>query len=309
MKHQHNNPEFHKFFFDLNVILLLAVLLGAACSYDTNYAKLSSQQTKFDRHTHEPTVGPLIIVGGGGTPDVVKQRAIELAGGPTAPVVIIPQASRRPEAGAENVAFWKKTGATNVTALTLKREQRDAEIELLKQAKFIWFSGGDQSRLMDALREANLIDLIKQRHRAGVVIGGTSAGAAVMSQRMIIGNAELEAIVRNGTPLANGLGLWPGTIVDQHFHRRRRFNRLLSAVLDHPDQIGIGIDERTAVIVQGDGFEVMGESSVLVIDARRATIETGSKTESTDAKDKAKHQAQDIRLHIIDSGNRLKLAY
>jgi len=252
---------------------------------------------------------PLIIVGGGGTPDVVKQRAIELAGGPTASVVIIPQASRRAEAGAENVAFWKKTGATNVTALTLKPAQRAAEIELLKQAKFIWFSGGDQSRLMDALREANLIDLIKQRHRAGVVIGGTSAGAAVMSQRMIIGNAELEAIVRNGTPLADGLGLWPGTIVDQHFHRRRRFNRLLSAVLDHPDQIGIGIDERTAVIVQGDGIEVMGESSALIIDARHAKVETESRTEPTDAKNKANHQARDVKLHIIDSGNRLKLAY
>jgi len=255
-----------------------------------------------------PDHGPLIIVGGGGTPDVVKLRAVELAGGPTAAIVIIPQASRRPEAGAENVAFWKKTGATNVTALTLKPEQRAAEIDLLKQAKFIWFSGGNQSRLMDALRDANLIDLIKQRHRAGVVIGGTSAGAAVMSQRMIIGNAELEAIVRDGTPLADGLGLWPGTIVDQHFHRRRRFNRLLSAVLDHPDQIGIGIDERTAVIVQGDGFEVMGESSVLVIDARRAIVESESKTESTDAKKKAKHQAQDVKLHIIDSGYRLSLA-
>ncbi len=243
--------------------------------------------------------GPLIIVGGVGTPAVVKQRAIELAGGPTAPVVIIPQASRRPEAGAENVAFWKKTGATNVTALTLKPDQRAAEIELLKQAKFIWFSGGDQSRLMDALREADLIDLIKQHHRAGVVIGGTSAGAAVMSQRMIIGNAELEAIVRGGTPLADGLGLWPGTIVDQHFHRRRRFNRLLSAVLDQPDQIGIGIDERTAVLVQGDGFEVMGESSVLVIDARRAKAQA----DPVDSNQSNHHDAQDVRVYLVSAGN------
>ena len=292
----------------LFIYIFSVIWSSAECgTHDSIFARTQPRYVLGENATATQSA-PLIIVGGGGTPDVVKQRAIELAGGPTAPVVIIPQASRRPEAGAENVAFWQKTGAMNVTALTLKPEQRDAEIALLKQAKLIWFSGGDQSRLMDALREAKLIDFIKQRHRDGAIIGGTSAGAAVMSQQMIIGGAELNAIMRGGTPLADGLGLWPGTIVDQHFHRRRRFNRLLSAVLDHPKLIGIGIDERTAVIVQDDGFEVLGESSVLVIDARRAKIETESKTESTDAKSKARHQAQDVKLHIIDSGKRLSLA-
>jgi len=281
------------------VLFCHAAWLSNGCGEHTSIVTTPKRSVVLADNTTANATSPLIIVGGGGTPDVVKQRAIELAGGPTAPVVIIPQASRRAESGAENVAFWKKTGATNVTALTLKPEQRATEIALLKQAKFIWFSGGDQSRLMDALRDANLIDLIKQRHRAGIVIGGTSAGAAVMSQRMIIGNAELEAIVRGGTPLADGLGLWPGTIVDQHFHRRRRFNRLLSAVLDHPDQVGIGIDERTAVIVQADGFEVMGESSVLVIDARRAKAQA----DSVASNQSKHHDAQDVRVYLVSAGN------
>ena len=117
-----------------------------------------------------------------------------------------------------------------------------AKIQITK-ATGIWFSGGDQSRLMTALRGAGMTELIQQRHRAGVPIGGTSAGAAVMSKEMIIDAPKVAGLLAGNTPMGTGLGLAPEMIVDQHFVKRGRMSRLLSAVLDHEDLLGVGIDE------------------------------------------------------------------
>jgi cyanophycinase len=127
--------------------------------------------------------------------------------------------------------------------------------------------GGQQTRLMKELQDADIPALLLERYNAGAVIGGTSAGAAVMSALMITGEADLESITAQATKLADGLALWPEVIVDQHFLKRQRFNRLLAAVLDHPDKIGVGIDEGAAVFVSRDGWDVRG-GKVLVIDAR-----------------------------------------
>ncbi|MCB9858266.1 MAG: cyanophycinase [Phycisphaerales bacterium] len=299
-----------------------------------------------------------MIVGGGGTPEGVVARAIEMAGGADCRVVVVPQASMRAEAGNESAEMFREAGARNVRVLRIEinksagdvvnaggmvdagsasnvqrsadagnvanatnaantggaayakgaanmgdaaksrdaankghaskaggaveaggasRFRGDSEIEILNDADLIWFSGGDQNRLMRRLNEAGIADVIRQRFRDGCVVGGTSAGAAVMSERMITGKADLESIAHGGTELAGGLGLWPGVIVDQHFLKRRRFNRLYSAVLDHPDLIGVGIDERTAVIVRGDRIDVMGDSSVMIIDARNASTSAGER--------------------------------
>lgn len=111
---------------------------------------------------------------------------------------------------------------------------------------------------------------------------------------MITGEAELKAILPNGTKLGQGLGLIAGAIVDQHAIKRRRFNRLLAAILDHPDQIGIAIDEKTAIIFRNKQFEVMGASSVLVIDARDST--------SMPLQSQVPHAARDIHLHVLRDG-------
>jgi cyanophycinase len=214
--------------------------------------------------------GHLVIVGGGGTPDRVVARAIELAGGGAARAVVLPQASSRAEAGEESVAYWKEKGLANVVSLDLADPA--AARSAIEAAEFIWFPGGDQSRLLAAIDAAGLREAIRARYWAGAVVGGTSAGAAVMSPRMIVGGetADLEVVRAGSVELVEGLGLLPGTIVDQHFLRRQRFNRLLSAVLEHPDLVGIGIDEKTAIVVTGTTFEVLGESGVLVLDARGA---------------------------------------
>ena len=116
-------------------------------------------------------------------------------------------------------------------------------------------------------------DAIRARYRDGALVGGTSAGAAVMSASMITGEADLQSITAAKTELKPGLGLWPEVIVDQHFLKRQRNNRLISAVLDHPELVGVGVDETTAVFVTGREFEVLGKNSVVVIDARKAAVD------------------------------------
>lgn len=223
----------------------------------------------------EPSGGPLFVVGGGGTPDTVKALALEMAGGKKARVLIFPQASERKSAGRDNVAMWKEAGARTIKVADLKKKKTLRKE--IARANLIWFAGGSQNRLMKALRDAKMIAPIVARHRAGAVLGGTSAGAAVMSTRMLTGDAVSRNLVAKGTALDKGLGLMKDVIVDQHFHARRRFYRLLSAVIDHPKELGIGIDEKTAIVVRGTNFEVVGSSGVLVIDASRAKADPGEK--------------------------------
>ncbi|MEZ5319929.1 MAG: cyanophycinase [Vicinamibacterales bacterium] len=215
------------------------------------------------------TPGPLVVVGGGGTTDEIVARALAIAGGPEAVVAVLPQASALATAGDSSVEMWRKAGAREAVKVTF--DDRAVARAMLGRATLIWMPGGDQNRFMQAVAGTGLDDLIRERHRAGAVVGGTSAGAAVLSASMITGDADLQSLTTGTTVLAPGLGLWPGVIVDQHFLKRQRSNRLISAVLDHPALVGVGIDESTAVIVQGTTLEVVGRSAVIVVDARRAT--------------------------------------
>lgn len=244
--------------------------------------------------------GHLVIVGGGGTTDAIVAKTIELAGGKGAKMVVVAQASSRPEAGDESVRFWKEKGVEIVVSIDLGDEP--ASRKAIEVADLIWFPGGDQSRLMAGLGMTALPAAIRARYEAGAVVGGTSAGAAVMSRVMIVGGETADlTIVRSDTVLtADGLGLWPDTIVDQHFVRRQRFNRLLSAVLDRPDLVGIGIDEKTAVVVSGSSFEVVGESNVLVVDARGARVEKKEKGTPPGA--------ADLKLSVLRAGMKLDLS-
>ena len=249
-----------------NTFLALALLVSSCAS--TAHGPDSAGDP-----TSARPAGHLVIVGGGGTPDSVAAKALELAGGSSARAVVLPQASGRPEAGEESVAFWKGKGFSNIRALDLSDPESDRAA--IEAADFIWFPGGDQVLLMKAIETAGVADAIRARYWAGAVVGGTSAGAAVMSPRMIVGGetADLKVVRAGSVEMAEGLGLLTGTIVDQHFLKRQRFNRLLSAVLESPDLVGVGIDEKTAIVVTAPTFEVMGESGVLVLDARGAGVQ------------------------------------
>ncbi|MBI3878669.1 MAG: cyanophycinase [Verrucomicrobia bacterium] len=135
----------------------------------------------------------------------------------------------------------------------------------VRAAEVIWFPGGEQSRQMAELNRLGLVAAIRERHATGAVIGGTSAGAAVMAKVMITGSPKNAGEV---PPLAEGLGLWPEAIVDQHFVVRKREPRLQAAVKANPKLLGVGIDESTYVVVNGNGFEVSGKSVVIVFDGQ-----------------------------------------
>jgi cyanophycinase len=214
--------------------------------------------------------GTLVVVGGGDTgPDIVAPT-LTLAGGSRAIVAVLPQASAEPDAGDGSVAMWLEAGARE--AIKVSFDDRAAAAATLNRATLIWMPGGDQNRFMKAIAGTGLDDIIRARYHAGVVVGGTSAGAAILSKAMITGEADLTSITSGATEIADGLGLWPEVIVDQHFLTRQRTNRLLSAVLDRPSLVGVGIDESTGVIVHGTTFDVIGKSSVVVIDARDAAM-------------------------------------
>lgn len=215
--------------------------------------------------------GHLLIVGGNGTTDDIVKRAVEAAGGAKGKAVIFAQASELAETGPEAVKTWTAAGIGQ--AVLGDPKNAAAAIAAVKAATFIWFPGGDQNKLTKALDGTGIPEAILARYAEGALVGGTSAGAAVMSRVMITGEADLQSITTAKTETAPGFGLFPEAIVDQHFMKRQRTNRLISAVLDHPDLVGIGIDETTAIFVTGRSFEVLGKSSVLVIDARRAAVD------------------------------------
>ena len=216
--------------------------------------------------------GHLLIVGGNGTTDDIVKRAVDTAGGAKARMVIFPQASEVAETGAER--GQDVDGGGHRPGGRRRPGEAAEAIAAVKDATFIWFPGGDQTRLMKAFEGTGIPEAIRASYEEGALVGGTSAGAAVMSAVMITGDGfDLQAITAGKTDTKPGLGLFPEAIVDQHFLKRQRMNRLISAVLDHPDLVGVGIDETTAIFVTGRSFEVLGKSSVLVIDARKASVD------------------------------------
>jgi cyanophycinase len=229
-----------------------------------------------------------VIVGGGSRGADVMRRFVDLAGGRgKAVIAVLPMASgEAAESGKEMVAEFDSLGARGYVVLVGRAEaETESVAKSLDSATGIWFTGGDQDRLTAAIGATATLRAIQARYRAGAVVGGTSAGAAVMSDSMITGNQtppgdttgyygdEFPALARHRIQITPGLGFLSTAIVDQHFIRRERHNRLMSAVLEHPTLIGVGIDENTAIEVSPDGkWRVLGESAVVIYDARKAKV-------------------------------------
>jgi len=228
------------------------------------------------------TKGNLVIIGGGDKPKYVTQKIIDLAGGKDAKIIIIPNASSEPiESGEYNLDEFIKMGCTNVSYLYCNRKEADQDsiIKKLNGVTGIFFGGGDQAFLTRDFLGTKLLNAIKKIYENGGVISGTSAGAAVMSEVMITGN-ELKnkdstyifiTIERGNVENTEGFGFLNTVIIDQHFIKRKRLNRLISMVLEKPDLIGIGIDEETSIVVNPDEtFEVLGENQVMIFNPLNA---------------------------------------
>jgi len=240
--------------------------------------------------------GPLVVVGGGGTGPEIIARTLQLAGGRNAIVAVLPQSSALPDAGDSSVKMWLEAGAKEAGKVLFTDSAAPAK---LRRATLIWMPGGDQNRFMKEIAGTGLAEVIRERHNAGVTVGGTSAGAAVLADAMFTGDADLKSITAGATVIAKGLGLWPEALIDQHFLQRQRDNRLISAVLDRPRLVGVGIDEGTAVIVQGDSFDVLGKSSVVVLDARQAQVDAATPG--------APATGRGVRLSVLKAGQSYSL--
>lgn len=222
----------------------------------------------------EPVVpnGALVIVGGGGMPKEVTEKFIELAGGPDSLIVTLPTANPDPlPERTGDVGFFERAGAKNVKAL---RGRTPAEVEspeflaTLKEARGVWFGGGRQWRFVDAYAGTKAEEAFHDVLRRGGVIGGSSAGATIqayyLSRGSPLGNTEM---MTEG--YERGLSFLPGTAIDQHFAQRKRFTDMTLLMTAHPQLLGIGIDETTAVIVRGSTAEVLGKNAAHFYDRRK----------------------------------------
>ena len=204
--------------------------------------------------------GTLLIVGGGKLPDAIRLHFVELAGGKKARIVVIPTASNKADQPAlvQTYLSFKSMDVQSVVLLhTRDRKMADdlTFIKPLTEATAVWLTGGDQSRLSLVYHGTAVeMELQKLLGRGGV-IGGTSAGAAVMSSLMIVGGTV-------DAEVGTGFGLLTGVVIDQHFHNRNRLHRLLGVLAKHPECPGVGIDEETALVVKGRTATVEGNGNV-----------------------------------------------
>jgi cyanophycinase len=200
----------------------------------------------------------------------ILERFVRLSGGKNADLVVIPTASRMHETGARYEQIFKDIGAARVTVMdfdTRRDCQEAGRLERIGTATGIFFTGGNQLRLTTLLGGTPVAKVIRTRNAHGVTVGGTSAGASILSEHMIAAGDEGSAMIAGSVRLAPGLGLTNRFIIDQHFRQRDRLGRLLTALAYNPFAIGIGLDEDTAAFIGPDEtLEVEGSGGVTVVD-------------------------------------------
>lgn len=254
--------------------------------------------------------GKLFIIGGGKRPpEMIRRMIIEAGLDQIGYIVILPMASSEPdtsvfytarqfiEQGVNRIADFRFTQETTATP---------GQLDSLRNASLIYITGGDQCRFMEAIAGTEVETAIKECYHHGNMIAGTSAGAAVMSEKMITGNElknrdyreTFRTIEAENLELGQGLGFLKTAIVDQHFVWRSRHNRLITAVIENPGTMGIGIDEATAILVKGDMAEVLGESQVLVFE---------NPDKSFHINEQGKLGARYLRLRVLLPGETFRL--
>jgi cyanophycinase len=254
--------------------------------------------------------GPLIIIGGAEDrtgPCTILREFLRLSGGVKARIVVLTVASEHPrEVGAEYLECLQRLGAKQVQVMDVReREQAHAAelIEAVSQATGVFFTGGDQLRVTNLLGGTPSDQMLHRRHEEGLVLAGTSAGAAMMASTMIV-QGHSEATPRLGiVRVGPGMEFMHGTIIDQHFAQRGRGGRLLTALAQYPHQLGLGIDEDTALIVAGEEFAVIGSGAVVVFDAGNTSY-----NDVLERHERERLAICDVRLHVLTTGFRFNLA-
>lgn len=255
--------------------------------------------------TNEDIKGKLIIIGGAedkkGDCTILK-KVVDDSGGQGAKVSIMTTATNYPyEVGREYRDLFAKLGVKTIEIIDIQNrfEAQDCDyINKIQDSTCVFFTGGDQLRITSILGGTPIYKKIKELYSQGALIAGTSAGASVMSTTMIVNGPNNETIKKCTVKMAPGLGLMDGVVVDQHFAQRGRMGRLITAIAQNPNIIGIGIDENTAIYVDANGkLDVIGQNSVTIID--------GSNVKTTNVSELKPDEIlaiSDMKLHIIPSG-------
>jgi cyanophycinase len=261
-------------------VTIATVLTALATSATSRGDGPASESVSVEQTSH----GKLVICGGGVLPAQLRNRFLEFAGGAAARVVVITTASVYADTDKmeSKLTFWREQALASLTILHTRSRQTADDPEFakpLRDATGVWFIGGNQNWLTETyLGTATEREIRGVLARSGVV-GGTSAGAAIMSPVMIRRD-------RPEVETGPGFGFLPGTVVDQHFLKRNRQGRLLKVLGAHPELVGLGIDEGTAVVVEGNRLSVMGDSQVVVCSPATAdapesvqSLQPGSETD------------------------------
>lgn len=251
--------------------------------------------------------GPLLIIGGAedkqGDKVILRTVAKACRGGK---LVIATVASHQPDGyfRAYQEAF-EDLGLTDLVELYVgdRGETHDPEkLAILDGASGVFFSGGDQLRISSQIGDTPIEDRVRQIWQEGGILAGTSAGASVMSDTMLVRGSSAESHRIGDLHMAPGLGLIRDVIIDQHFAERGRIGRLLGAIAHSPRVLGVGIDEDTAIAVRGRRFEVLGSGAVYVVDG-----EGVSQSNISEGDSKSALSMHDVTLHVLASGDRFDL--
>jgi cyanophycinase len=224
------------------------------------------------------THGQLVIIGGAEDKEgdcKILREFVRRSGGLQSRIVIMTVATGLPgEVGAQYTNLFEGMGVESVKVLDNARPEDASDpeaLEKIQEATGVFFTGGNQARITELLKDTELEAMLHKRFSEGIVIAGTSAGAAMMPDMMIVeGESETNPRMEVAR-MDRGMGFLPGVVVDQHFAQRGRIGRLLSAVAQQPVNLGFGIDENTAIAINGKELEVIGEGAVTIVDVANIT--------------------------------------
>ena len=239
----------------------------------------------------------------------ILRHIVRLAGGESANIVIVPTASRIPDEVIENYqSAFVILGCTNVHVVDIRDRSHSEEpnnIEIIKNADAVLFSGGDQSQITKKIGDTTIHHLLLHKYmNENFVIAGTSAGAMCMSSRMITGGNTTESFRKGVVGMGEGMGFTPNLIIDSHFIQRGRFGRLTEAVAKFPKLIGIGLAEDTGLIITNNNeFEVIGSGMVIIFDGRNLTHNNEEILKEGDPM-----TLTNMVTHVLSNGDRFEIS-
>ena len=253
--------------------------------------------------------GHIVPIGGAedkeGDSDILR-KFLEVSGGKKARVVIIPTASSLDDTGRRYEKIFKKLGAQEARALPITNRTEAGKEEWLAyvdEADALFITGGNQLRLSTILGGTPMAKAIRRANASGATVGGTSAGAAILSEHMIAHGAEGTTPKAGMVTLSPGFGLTNRFIIDQHFRQRDRLGRLLTALAYNPFAVGLGLDEDTAAFLDGTGtLTVVGKGAITLVDV--AELEHSSLADTQEGKPVS---LTNVRLHVLVQGGTYNL--